>query len=119
MSDSVYQAANNRYTCGMDYRRAGKSGILLPAISLGLWHNFGDVDSLARSKDKLHYAFDHGITHFDLANNYGPSAGSAEETSGKIMKTSLLLTGTNCLFLPRPVTTCGPDHTAHGDHGSI
>lgn len=55
MSDSVYQAANNRYTCGMDYRRAGKSGILLPAISLGLWHNFGDVDSLARSKDKLHY----------------------------------------------------------------
>lgn len=88
MSDSVYQAANNRYTCGMDYRRAGKSGILLPAISLGLWHNFGDVDSLARSKDKLHYAFDHGITHFDLANNYGPSAGSAEETFGKIMKTS-------------------------------
>ena len=66
MSDSVYQAANNRYTCGMDYRRAGKSGILLPAISLGLWHNFGDVDSLARSKDKLHYAFDHGITHFDI-----------------------------------------------------
>ena len=54
MSDSVYQAANNRYTCGMDYRRAGKSGILLPAISLGLWHNFGDVDSLARSR---HYAF--------------------------------------------------------------
>lgn len=88
MSDSVYQAANNRYTCRMDYRRAGKSGILLPAISLGLWHNFGDVDSLARSKDKLHYAFDHGITHFDLANNYGPSAGSAEETFGKIMKTS-------------------------------
>ena len=65
-----------------------KSGILLPAISLGLWHNFGDVDNLARSKDKLHYAFDHGITHFDLANNYGPSAGSAEETFGKIMKTS-------------------------------
>ena len=88
MSDSVYQAANNRYTCGMDSGRAGKSGILLPAISLGLWHNFGDVDSLARSKDKLHYAFDHGITHFDLANNYGPSAGSAEETFGKIMKTS-------------------------------
>ena len=61
---------------------------MLPAISLGLWHNFGDVDTLSLSRKKLHYAFDHGITHFDLANNYGPSYGSAEETFGQIMKSS-------------------------------
>lgn len=72
----------------MKYRRAGRSGILLPEISLGLWHNFGDVDTLAESRRKLHHAFDCGITHFDLANNYGPSAGSAEETFGQIMKHS-------------------------------
>lgn len=62
---------------------------MLPAVSLGLWHNFGDVDPLAESMKKVHYAFDHGITHFDLANNYGPSYGSAEETFGVIMKKSL------------------------------
>ena len=72
----------------MQYRRAGRSGVMLPAISLGLWHNFGDVDTLSLSRKKLHYAFDHGITHFDLANNYGPSYGSAEETFGQIMKSS-------------------------------
>ena len=72
----------------MQYRRAGRSGVMLPAISLGLWHNFGDVDTLSLSRKKLHYAFDHGITHFDLANNYGPSYGSAEETFGQIMKLS-------------------------------
>ena len=72
----------------MKYRRCGKSGILLPEISLGLWHNFGDVDPLSRSFEIAHHAFDHGITHFDLANNYGPSYGSAEETFGCIMKKS-------------------------------
>lgn len=85
----VYAAAENRYECGMQYRRAGRSGVMLPAISLGLWHNFGDVDTLSLSRKKLHYAFDHGITHFDLANNYGPSYGSAEETFGQIIKSSL------------------------------
>lgn len=89
MTDPVYAASDNRYSCGMKYRRTGRSGIRLPEISLGLWHNFGDVDTLADSKRKLHYAFDHGITHFDLANNYGPSYGSAEETFGQIMKKSL------------------------------
>lgn len=89
MIESVYSAAENRYECGMQYRRAGRSGVMLPAISLGLWHNFGDVDTLSLSRKKLHYAFDHGITHFDLANNYGPSYGSAEETFGQIMKSSL------------------------------
>lgn len=89
MIEPVYAAAEGRYDCGMKYRRAGNSGILLPEISLGLWHNFGDVDTLANSKRKIHYAFDHGITAFDLANNYGPSYGSAEETFGEIMKKSL------------------------------
>lgn len=88
MIEPVYSAAENRYECGMQYRRTGRSGVMLPAISLGLWHNFGDVDTLSLSRKKLHYAFDHGITHFDLANNYGPSYGSAEETFGQIMKSS-------------------------------
>ena len=88
MIEPVYSAAENRYECGMQYRRAGRSGVMLPAISLGLWHNFGDVDTLSLNRKKLHYAFDHGITHFDLANNYGPSYGSAEETFGQIMKSS-------------------------------
>lgn len=89
MIQSPYSAAEDRYDRGMRYRRCGRSGILLPEISLGLWHNFGDVDPLAESMKKVHYAFDHGITHFDLANNYGPSYGSAEETFGLIMKKSL------------------------------
>lgn len=89
MIDPVYSAAPDRYESGMKYRRAGKSGILLPEISLGLWHNFGDVDTLSNSQKKIHYAFDRGITHFDLANNYGPSYGSAEETFGQIMKRSM------------------------------
>lgn len=88
MINPVYSASQERYDCGMKYRRCGRSGILLPEISLGLWHNFGDVDTLSGSRKKLHFAFDHGITHFDLANNYGPSYGSAEETFGQIMKTS-------------------------------
>lgn len=88
MIEPVYSAAADRYDRGMTYRRAGRSGVLLPAVSLGLWHNFGDVDTFSLSKKKLYYAFDHGITHFDLANNYGPSYGSAEETFGQIMKSS-------------------------------
>ena len=68
------------------YRRCGKSGVLLPKVSLGFWHNFGGIDPYERSRDITHYAFDHGITHFDLANNYGPPYGTAEETFGKLMK---------------------------------
>ncbi|MCH5178673.1 MAG: aldo/keto reductase [Prevotellaceae bacterium] len=89
MINPIYSPAADRYDCGMKYRRCGKSGVLLPEISLGLWHNFGDVDPLAESLKKVHYAFDNGITHFDLANNYGPSYGSAEETFGIIMEKSL------------------------------
>jgi len=70
----------------MQYRRSGNSGLLLPAISLGLWHNFGGVDSLENSRAMLRRAFDLGITHFDLANNYGPPPGSAEENFGKILQ---------------------------------
>jgi len=70
----------------MEYRRCGRSGIQLPAISLGLWHNFGGVDVLENSRAILHLAFDAGITHFDLANNYGPPPGSAEENFGRIMQ---------------------------------
>lgn len=70
----------------MPYRRCGKSGLMLPAVSLGLWHNFGAIDNLENARAILKLAFDSGITHFDLANNYGPPAGSAEETFGKIFK---------------------------------
>jgi L-glyceraldehyde 3-phosphate reductase len=80
-----YTAAENRYTT-MQYRRCGNSGIQLPAISLGLWHNFGDVDDANIFRQTLHTAFDCGITHFDLANNYGPPPGSAETNFGKILK---------------------------------
>lgn len=90
MITPIYSPASDRYDNGMSYRRCGKSGILLPAISLGLWHNFGDVNTFANSQAMAHYAFDRGITHFDLANNYGPSYGSAEETFGQIMKKSFL-----------------------------
>ena len=89
MINPIYSPAADRYENGIRYRRCGRSGILLPEIALGLWHNFGDVNTLAGSMDMVHYAFDHGIVHFDLANNYGPSYGSAEETFGQIMKKSL------------------------------
>jgi L-glyceraldehyde 3-phosphate reductase len=75
----------NRYDA-MQYRRCGRSGLLLPAISLGLWHNFGDVDVLENFRKILFLAFDSGITHFDLANNYGPPPGSAEENFGRILR---------------------------------
>jgi L-glyceraldehyde 3-phosphate reductase len=70
----------------MEYRRSGRSGIKLPAISLGLWHNFGDSTRVDNSRTLLRHAFDHGITHFDLANNYGPPPGSAEENFGRILR---------------------------------
>ena len=81
----LYFAAENRYDNGMEYERCGRSGVLLPKVSLGFWHNFGSVDPYEQSREITHYAFDHGITHFDLANNYGPVYGSAEETMGRLM----------------------------------
>lgn len=85
----VYKASESRYENGMQYRRAGKSGIVLPEISLGLWQNFGDTAPLERSREMLLHAFDRGICHFDLANNYGPSYGSAESTFGVVMQNDL------------------------------
>lgn len=84
----VYQPAENRYE-SMVYRRCGKSGLMLPAISLGLWHNFGGVDTLENARAMVRRAFDLGITHFDLANNYGPPPGSAEESFGVLFKQDL------------------------------
>lgn len=81
----MYQPSENRYT-SMIYNRCGTWGLKLPAISLGLWHNFGGVDVLENGRAMLRRAFDLGITHFDLANNYGPPPGSAEENFGKLMK---------------------------------
>ena len=88
MTENIYSPLEDRYESGMSYMRCGESGILLPRVSLGLWHNFGAVDTLSNCRKILHYAFDHGITCFDLANNYGPPYGSAEETFGQIMKSS-------------------------------
>jgi len=84
----MYKASEARYQ-DMPYRRCGRSGLLLPAISLGLWHNFGHVDEYDDFKNIIFRAFDRGITHFDLANNYGPPAGSAEENFGRIFKKNL------------------------------
>lgn len=80
-----YQPAAERYQ-QMEYRRSGRSGLKLPAISLGLWHNFGDSTRVDNSRALLRHAFDCGITHFDLANNYGPPPGSAEENFGRILR---------------------------------
>lgn len=81
----MYIANESRYE-KMKYNRCGKSGLMLPAVSLGLWHNFGDTGVYAKMEEMCFTAFDHGITHFDLANNYGPKAGSAESNLGKILK---------------------------------
>jgi L-glyceraldehyde 3-phosphate reductase len=83
-----YLASDSRYDV-MQYNRCGRSGVLLPKVSLGMWHNFGGVDDYQRSRAILRHAFDCGITHLDLANNYGPPYGSAEETLGRVMDEDL------------------------------
>lgn len=84
----MYQANENRYQT-MKYHRCGSSGLMLPEVSLGLWHNFGDTAVYENMKELCFTAFDHGITHFDLANNYGPKPGSAEKNFGRILKEEL------------------------------
>lgn len=84
----IYRALDTRYDT-MPYRRTGRSGLLLPAVSLGIWYNFGGVDVLENSRDMLRTGFDLGITHIDIANNYGPPPGSAEETFGTVYKQDL------------------------------
>jgi len=84
----IYRASDTRYDT-MPYRRSGRSGLLLPAVSLGIWYNFGGVDKIENSRAMFHTAFDLGITHIDIANNYGPPPGSAEETFGQIYRQDL------------------------------
>lgn len=111
-----YRPDPDRYDGRMPYRRCGRSGLRLPAIALGLWHNFGAVDPLATARAMLHRAFDLGITHFDLANNYGPPPGSAESTFGAILADDLrpyrdeLIVSNKAGYRMWP----GP----YGDHGS-
>ena len=88
MTDPVYSAAKDRYQ-QMPYRRCGRSGVLLPALSLGLWQNFGSRKPFCEAEAMAHFAFDKGICHFDLANNYGPEYGTAEENFGRLMADSL------------------------------
>jgi L-glyceraldehyde 3-phosphate reductase len=110
-----YIADQTRYD-RMTYRRCGKSGVLLSAVSLGLWHNFGGVDLFENQRQLVRKAFDLGITHFDLANNYGPPAGSAEENFGRILKSDFapyrdeLIISSKAGYFMWP----GP----YGDHGS-
>ena len=84
----IYTAAADRYE-KMTYNRVGRSGLKFPAVSLGLWHNFGSKDNYDNMKAMCFTAFDHGITHFDLANNYGPEPGNAEINFGRILKEDL------------------------------
>lgn len=116
--ESIYKANEDRYN-GMMYRRCGRSGILLPAISLGLWHNFGSVDVFSNFIRIAHTAFDNGITHFDLANNYGPVYGSAEENFGRILKKVSVPIVTSSLSRPKPVTICGPARMETGEAANI
>ena len=88
MSENKYVPATDRYSNIIGYNRCGNSGLMLSKISLGLWHNFGDVDNQVEALKMLQFAFDHGITHFDLANNYGVPAGSAETNFGKMLKSN-------------------------------
>ena len=113
--NSPYLASLDRYAT-IPYRRCGRSGLRLPAVSLGLWHNFGGVDRFETAREVVRTAFDHGITHFDLANNYGPPPGSAEETFGALLRSDLhahrdeLIISTKAGYLMWP----GP----YGDGGS-
>ena len=110
-----HRPVESRYA-EMPYRRCGRSGLMLPAVSLGLWHNFGGVDSFDAARTMVLRAFDLGVTHFDLANNYGPPPGSAEETFGRILGEDLaahrdeLIVSTKAGYLMWP----GP----YGDWGS-
>lgn len=116
MINEKYTADACRYENGMKYRRAGKSGIILPEISLGLWQNFGDSTPLAKSREIILHAFDKGICHFDLANNYGPSYGSAEATFGSIMQSDLRPYRDEMFISTKAGYDMWPG--PYGDHGS-
>jgi L-glyceraldehyde 3-phosphate reductase len=110
-----YSSRDDRYN-KMQYRRTGKSGLLLPAVSLGLWHNFGDIDNQETAREILRLAFDKGITHFDLANNYGPPPGSAEENFGKIFKQDFKSYRDELIISSKAGWGMWPG--PYGDHGS-
>jgi len=110
-----YSAAPSRYET-MKFNRSGRNGLKLPAISLGLWHNFGGVDTLENARDLCRTAFDLGITHFDLANNYGPPPGSAEENFGRILAHDLAPYRDELLISTKAGYTMWPG--PYGDHGS-
>lgn len=114
----MYTAKESRYDT-MKYNRCGTSGLLLPAVSLGLWHNFGSNRNFDNMTNMCLTAFDNGITHFDLANNYGPVPGSAEENFGRILKKASVSIETSLLFPPRQAMTCGPGLTETGAAKSI
>jgi L-glyceraldehyde 3-phosphate reductase len=105
----LHKPSEYRYD-SMLYNRCGKSGIKLPAVSLGLWHNFGSVDVYENGKNIILSAFDSGITHFDLANNYGPEPGSAEENFGKVLHHHLHdLSRRAASLVPKLAIICGRD----------
>lgn len=110
-----YKPSENRYN-DMTYNRAGASGLKLPALSLGLWHNFGDVDTLQNMEVLIFRAFDMGITHFDLANNYGPPPGSAEENFGRILNKHLKAYRDELIISSKAGYTMWPG--PYGDFGS-
>ena len=111
----MYIADDNRYE-KMKYNRCGRSGLMLPAVSLGLWHNFGDTGVYSNMEQMCFTAFDHGITHFDLANNYGPKPGSAESNFGKILKEHFLPYRDEMIISTKAGYDMWPG--PYGDHGS-
>ena len=111
----MYQASESRYN-EMQYLRCGRSGIMMPRLALGLWHNFGSVDAFENQKSLLFHAFDLGITHFDLANNYGPVYGSAEENFGRIMQSDLRPYRDEMIISTKAGYDMWPG--PYGDHGS-
>ncbi len=113
-----YLANEDRYE-NMIYRRCGRSGLRLPVISLGLWHNFGGVDVEETGKEIIKKAFDAGITHFDLANNYGPPPGSAEEFFGKMLSRELSSYRDELIISTKAGYLCGQDHMENGARKNI
>ncbi len=111
----MYKAKDNRYET-MKYNRCGRSGLLLPAVSLGLWHNFGDTGNYATMVNLCTTAFDNGITHFDLANNYGPEGGAAEKNFGRILKEYLMPYRDELIISTKAGYDMWPG--PYGDHGS-
>jgi L-glyceraldehyde 3-phosphate reductase len=111
----TYLADENRYT-SLDYRRVGRSGLLLPPLSLGLWHNFGDTRSIESQRAIVRRAFDRGITHFDLANNYGPPYGSAETNLGRLLREDLAAYRDEIIVSTKAGYDMWPG--PYGDHGS-